>query len=88
MERGDQIRQWCSQIDDLHVDMDTTTHFDKTGTDTNGTLNINSFLNLSCIAVGGGVFKCPLPHPIPHFLFVSDVNVMLMSIIALSVNHG
>nr|XP_022303385.1 putative zinc finger protein 66 [Crassostrea virginica]XP_022303386.1 putative zinc finger protein 66 [Crassostrea virginica] len=35
VERGDQIRQWCSQIDDLHVDMDTTTHFDKTGTDTN-----------------------------------------------------
>ena len=37
------MRQWCSQIDDLHVNMDTTTHFDETGTDTNGTLNINSF---------------------------------------------
>ena len=63
MERGDQIRQWCSQIDDLHVD----THFDETGTDTNGTLNINSFLNLSCIAVGGGGIQMP-PTP-PHSPF-------------------
>ncbi|XP_078321500.1 uncharacterized protein LOC111115202 [Crassostrea virginica] len=35
VERGDNMHQWCGQIDDLYVDVDTTPQFDETGTTTN-----------------------------------------------------